>query len=394
MREGILFDRVQSLINSYDYSKPFSLYLKDLFKANPKMGARDRRETRDYCFQFFRIGNNLQEEKFHVKLAVASFLCSTISSQALEFLVTENSNLPIDQIGQELRKKIEIVKKNYPQFDLRKIFPDNDLLSDEIEKDFFAESFLIQPSVWIRIRKKHFETVVNELDELKIPYQKSDSPNALSFAPTQKLENLQSFLSGYFEIQDLNSQKVAEFFSPKKHDLWWDACAASGGKSLALIDKEDDIHLLATDVRDTILKNYSVRMKKNGFAGFKTQLIDLSERSIDPSQRFEGILADVPCTGSGTWARSPENLLKMHHAKIKNKFQPLQRKIIQNVVPHLRGGGTLIYSTCSVFKAENEENVDFFLKTLPLKLKEKQLLKGYANKSDNLFVASFEKISS
>jgi 16S rRNA (cytosine967-C5)-methyltransferase len=66
---------------------------------------------------------------------------------------------------------------------------------------------------------------------------------------------------------------------------------------------------------------------------------------------------------------------------------------VTNVVNHLRAGGSLVYSTCSVFKAENEENVEFFLKNLPLKLKDKEYLSGYEKKADSLFVASFEKVS-
>ena len=393
MHQNILFDRVKGLIESYDFSKPFSLYLKDLFKLNPKMGARDRRETRDYCYHYLRLGNNLNEEKFHTKLAVASFICSSVKTQSLEILLAEHSSLNIDEIDSDTDNKVEIVKGIFPDFSLRKIFPDPELLSDEIDIDSFCKSFLIQPRVWIRIRKKYNEEVLTELNELQIPFEVDRENSALSFSPTQKLEHLKSYENGFFEIQDMNSQRISDFLKQNKNDLWWDACAASGGKSLALIDKENDIHLLATDVRENILKNYSIRMRKIGFQGFNTQLIDLSKRSIDPSERFEGILADVPCSGSGTWSRSPENLLKKHHSKVLEIFQPLQRKIVTNITNHLRAGGTLIYSTCSVFKAENEGNVDFFLKNLPLKLNEMQLLRGYEKRADSLFVASFEKVS-
>lgn len=393
MHQNILFDRVKSLIESYDFSKPFSLYLKDLFRLNPKMGARDRRETRDYCYHFLRIGSNLKEEKFHVKLAVASFLCSSVKSQSLEILLSEHSTLSIDQIEFGTDRKLEIVKEIFSDFTMEKIFPDIELLSNEIDTELFCKSFLIQPRVWIRIRKKFTEPVKSELAELQIPFEISEVENVLSFSPMQKLEHLKSYENGYFEIQDLNSQRISKFLEPKSTDVWWDACAASGGKSLALIDKEEDIHLLATDVRENILKNYSIRMRKIGFQGFNTQMIDLSKKSIDPSERFEGILADVPCSGSGTWSRSPENLLKNHKSKVLEIFQPLQRKIVTNVVNHLRAGGSLVYSTCSVFKAENEENVEFFLKNLPLKLKDKEYLSGYEKKADSLFVASFEKVS-
>ncbi|MBK8362245.1 MAG: RsmB/NOP family class I SAM-dependent RNA methyltransferase [Bacteroidetes bacterium] len=268
-----------------------------------------------------------------------------------------------------------------------------DLLSDDIDKNAFALSFLIQPRVYIRIRRNFIKEVVAELEELKIPFEKTSTETVLSFAPMQKLEHMKTYIEGYFEIQDINSQRITDFYSPQKDEKWWDACAASGGKSLALIDKEEAVFLLATDLRENILKNYSMRMKKVGFKGFNTQAIDLTKNSIDPSDRFDGILADVPCSGSGTWSRSPENLHKNPKTKVKEVYQPLQRKIVANCVKNLRLGGTLVYSTCSVFSAENQDNIAYFQEKLPLKLIESALISGYEMKADSLFVARFEKVS-
>jgi len=393
MHYNILFDRVQNLIQSYDFSQPFSLYLKEIFRNNPKMGARDRRETRDYCYHFLRLGRNLENENFKTKLAVASFICSSTTSQSLETLLTENSKLSVTDLGSDTNEKIEIVKKQFPEFSIEKIFADMDLLSDDIDKNAFALSFLIQPRVYIRIRRNFIKEVVAELEELKIPFEKTSTETVLSFAPMQKLEHMKTYIEGYFEIQDINSQRITDFYSPQKDEKWWDACAASGGKSLALIDKEEAVFLLATDLRENILKNYSMRMKKVGFKGFNTQAIDLTKNSIDPSDRFDGILADVPCSGSGTWSRSPENLHKNPKTKVKEVYQPLQRKIVANCVKNLRLGGTLVYSTCSVFSAENQDNIAYFQEKLPLKLIESALISGYEMKADSLFVARFEKVS-
>ncbi|MBL0033890.1 MAG: RsmB/NOP family class I SAM-dependent RNA methyltransferase [Bacteroidetes bacterium] len=393
MHYNILFDRVQNLIQSYDFSQPFSLYLKEIFRNNPKMGARDRRETRDYCYHFLRLGRNLENENFKTKLAVASFICSSTNSSSLETLLTENSKLSVTDLGTDTNEKIEIIKKQFPEFSIEKIFADMDLLSDDIDKNAFALSFLIQPRVYIRIRRNFVKDVFAELEELKIPFEKTASETVLSFAPMQKLEHMKTYIEGYFEIQDINSQRITDFYSPQKDEKWWDACAASGGKSLALIDKEEAVFLLATDLRENILKNYSMRMKKVGFKGFNTQAIDLTKNSIDPSDRFDGILADVPCSGSGTWSRSPENLHKNPKTKVKEVYQPLQRKIVANCVKNLRLGGTLVYSTCSVFSAENQDNIAYFQEKLPLKLIESALISGYEMKADSLFVARFEKVS-
>ena len=392
MRENILYDRVKNLILAYDFAKPFAIYLKEFFRANRQMGARDRRETRDFCFNYLRIGKNLPQENFINRLAIASFLCSEKNSTSLDYLISNHSVLSINDIGLDLDKKIELVKAQFPDFSLDLVFTDHQLLGEQINKEKFEKSLLIQPRVWIRIKKGFQDVVVDELKSLDIPFQ-NEEINILSFNPTQNLEQLKSFIAGNFEIQDINSGKIADFFTPKKDDKWWDMCAASGGKSLCLIDKEPNIYILATDIRENILKNYSHRMRKNNFTGYEIQKIDLTKKSIDPGDRFDGIIADVPCTGSGTWARSPEHLLNNHAKNVLQFYQPLQRKLVENSIVNLRENGQLIYSTCSVFASENEENVAYFLEKLPLKLKEMKTLEGYEMKADSLFVASFVKIS-
>ena len=392
MRENILYDRVKNLILAYDFAKPFAIYLKEFFRANRQMGARDRRETRDFCFNYLRIGKNLPQENFINRLAIASFLCSEKNSTSLDYLISNHSVLSINDIGLDLDKKIELVKAQFPDFSLDLVFTDHQLLGEQINKEKFERSLLIQPRVWIRIKKGFQDVVVDELKSLDIPFQ-NEEINILSFNPTQNLEQLKSFIAGNFEIQDINSGKIADFFTPKKDDKWWDMCAASGGKSLCLIDKEPNIYILATDIRENILKNYSHRMRKNNFTGYEIQKIDLTKKSIDPGDRFDGIIADVPCTGSGTWARSPEHLLNNHAKNVLQFYQPLQRKLVENSIVNLRENGQLIYSTCSVFASENEENVAYFLEKLPLKLKEMKTLEGYEMKADSLFVASFVKIS-
>ncbi len=100
------------------------------------------------------------------------------------------------------------------------------------------------------------------------------------------------------------------------------------------------------------------------------------------------IIADVPCTGSGTWARTPEQLLYFRKEQIE-KYTSLQKKILQNVIPHLKKGGHLLYVTCSVFKKENEEIVTFIQEELHLTLINMEILKGYEMKADTMFAALF-----
>jgi len=101
---------------------------------------------------------------------------------------------------------------------------------------------------------------------------------------------------------------------------------------------------------------------------------------------FDGIILDAPCSGSGTWGRTPEMISQFDPHKI-DFFQKLQQNIARNVVKYLKPGKPLIYITCSAFKAENEDVVDFIVKELRLKLEKQTVLEGYKNKADTMFVA-------
>ncbi len=98
----------------------------------------------------------------------------------------------------------------------------------------------------------------------------------------------------------------------------------------------------------------------------------------------------MPCSGSGTWARTPERLGFFKEKEIE-KYASLQKNIIKNVVPHMQDGGLLFYITCSVFKEENEENVDYFLKNFQVALLQMKYLEGYEMQADTLFIAVLRK---
>jgi 16S rRNA (cytosine967-C5)-methyltransferase len=120
------------------------------------------------------------------------------------------------------------------------------------------------------------------------------------------------------------------------------------------------------------------------FRSFETDLLEPARQV--KKNHFDLIIADLPCTGSGTWSRTPEQLYFFEEKKI-DSFVGLQLSIIKNIIPHLKPGGFLLYITCSVFKDENEENVKAIQEKFGLKLLELNVLKGYDKKADSLFAA-------
>ena len=197
-------------------------------------------------------------------------------------------------------------------------------------------------------------------------------------------------------IQDYNSQNTGELIKSEILNLrseifLWDCCAGSGGKSIMIHDIDPTIDLTVSDVRETILANLKKRFERAGIRKYKSFVADIQDKNFKPqTTNFKLIIADVPCSGSGTWSRTPEQLYFFNENEIE-KYSSLQKKIVSNVIPQLQSGGSFIYITCSVFKKENEEVVDFIEQNFHLQLKQGEVLKGYDMKADSMFVAVFEK---
>jgi len=194
----------------------------------------------------------------------------------------------------------------------------------------------------------------------------------------------------HYQVQDLSSQKTGVFFEPASWDYWWDCCAASGGKSLLLHDLEPKVQLLVSDVREDSLNNLDERFQEAGIKKYQKKVLDLLQNN-DPDlhhYEFDGIILDAPCSGSGTWGRTPEMLYYFDDHKIAY-FSKLQKAIAGNVAKYLKEGKPLIYITCSVFRQENEDVVAWIEENLPLKLEKSEVIKGYNDKADTMFAARF-----
>ena len=156
-------------------------------------------------------------------------------------------------------------------------------------------------------------------------------------------------------------------------------------------DLKPSVEITVSDVRRSILQNLQQRFHQAGINNYQSFVADLSLSSPKmPGGKFDLVIADVPCTGSGTWARTPE---QMHFFSLKgiDKYVSLQRKIISNAVNALNEKGYFLYITCSVFKKENEENVDFIQQQLGLSLIRSGYLLGYTMQADTLFAAILKK---
>ncbi len=384
-------ERIKEIINNYDCSKPLHFFLKEYFRKNPVMGSTDRRIAGTAVYNYYRTGKALLNKNTTEKISISSFLFGTYTSPFIDYLLRNYSFFPQDEITFPLARKMELVRLKNPDFSPESIFPFKEHVSTQINFEKYVESLLIQPRVWIRIKIEYIENVKKELAEKNIVFETTELlPNALGLENNVQLQQLKSFENGYFEVQDLSSQRTGDYMKAVAGEEWWDCCAGAGGKSLMLKEKYPDIKLFATDVRENILVNLEQRFVKAGIKNYSTQVINLENEDLETSKLFDGIICDVPCSGSGTFGRAPENIFCFEEEKI-NYFQHKQKTIVSQAAKHLKKNGKLIYITCSVFKAENEDVVDFIQKNCKLKLLQINLIDGTQLRADSLFVAVLER---
>lgn len=384
------------VLSRYDGSVPLHHVLKDVFRRNKKFGSRDRRWIRELCYARFRVGTLLDhlsdEEALLWSLYLVSDEPSTVLSNILETGGEEFATLDSTL---SLKEKLAMAGVENTESASGKIFPFIGLVSDEVNPVAFALSMLKQPDVWIRVREGALDQVTKLLDNQGILYRQHSSISlALALPAGVSLDGKGILEGGLAEIQDLSSQRTVEMMPAQPGQHWLDACAASGGKSLLLMDRVKGIDLTVSDNRVSVLKNLDERFKRNGILKYQSVVRDWSQPAlpvVNETEVYDGIIADVPCSGSGTWARTPEQQRYFSAEKMET-FSSLQFAIVSNLIPALKTGGSLVYITCSVFKDENEIQLKKLMDKLPVKLVRHEYFLGADHQADTMFAALLQKI--
>jgi 16S rRNA (cytosine967-C5)-methyltransferase len=365
------------ILDTYKGEMPLHAWLKDYFRDNKQMGSRDRRLLSTLVYSFYRLGHAARDLPVKDRLLTAFFLCT---DQPSEWLAHFDAMLNA-QIGLPVEDKLATMR-----IDPVAIFPWRSELSENIDHAAFCRSFLRQPDLFLRIRPGYEAVVREKLGAIAefLPPAAVRLPNG--FKVEQHLTPDQEVV-----VQDYSSQRVAEFLrSPDAPRSFWDACAASGGKSILAHDLYPDMEITASDIRESILHNLHARFRTAGIKKYHAFIADLTRNAPGALPIAHLVLADVPCTGSGTWGRTPEELFFFDPRAI-GRYQINQRKIVANIAARLAPGATLVYCTCSVFKKENEEMVAFLRDDLRLRSQHWENLPGYACRADSLFAARFVK---
>ncbi|NRP71999.1 Ribosomal RNA small subunit methyltransferase B [Ensifer psoraleae] len=172
-----------------------------------------------------------------------------------------------------------------------------------------------------------------------------------------------SFQKGWFEVQDEGSQIVADLVFPHEGEQVLDYCAGGGGKTLAMsaaMNNKGQVHAYDTDRKR--LAPIIERLKR---AGTRNVQVHESAEALAPlAGRFDRVLVDAPCTGTGTWRRRPDTKWRLTQKNLEERLAQ-QEEALASAAQFVRPGGHLVYVTCSVLPEENESQVYGFCEDNP-----------------------------
>jgi len=218
---------------------------------------------------------------------------------------------------------------------------------------------LTRAPLWLRLQTERPEDVRSEFEAVDWRIKESPTlPSAWRILGDGDVTKSKAYTRGLVEIQDLGSQLVLESVGLDPGERWLDACAGAGGKTLQLArllggDGSVDAH----DIRAAALDELLSRAERAGLDNVRT--VDDPEPAA-----YDGVLVDAPCSGSGTWRRSPHLKWTTTPAQIVEKAR-LQHTLLDKFAANVRPGGRLVYATCSLSPQENAHIVAAFLAAHP-----------------------------
>ncbi len=250
--------------------------------------------------------------------------------------------------------KKEGIVHSYPQWFVNKLKTDYPDDYTGIMKAYKERSYLSVRYNSKKLSKDDFEKILSEI--------KSEvlfSADEVYYLSNGNILATDEYKRGDIIIQDASSYIAVKNLDVTEQDTVLDACAAPGGKSLAILQTFSPKLLLATDIHEHKIEVMKKMKERYGYDNFEVKLNDATKIE-NLNMKFDKILLDVPCSGLGVLRKKPEKIYNLTSDDIKN-LKKLQKKIFDSAYACLNDDGIILYSTCTFTENENTNNLKYFL---------------------------------
>lgn len=348
--------RVQAAIELLDViipaarskAAPADRIIADYFRSRRYAGSKDRRAVRDLVYQAIRLCGPVPSSGRAAMLAVAG-QDSTVAA-----LFDGSPHGPVPRGESEEPAKTGLAPKW-----LAAALRASDLGGPEIA------ALLGRAPLDIRVNALKADRANIDLPEAGEPLA---APQALRFPSGTPVEQWDAYANGLIEVQDLGSQLIIDALPVAPGDTIIDLCAGGGGKTLALAARLGNAaSIIAADTDKRRLGNLAPRATRAGAAVDHIVLLDPGRemRAIGNwAGKADHVLVDAPCSGSGTWRRSPEGRWRLDPAELA-RLNALQDHVLDLAALLVRPGGSIAFVTCSVLDSEGPDRITVFLTRHP-----------------------------
>ncbi|MCQ2914354.1 MAG: RsmB/NOP family class I SAM-dependent RNA methyltransferase [Alphaproteobacteria bacterium] len=339
---------IEVLDDIFKFEQPADNTLNVYFRNRRYIGSKDRKEISDIAWQILRSYGRFKAivspDKLTPRIAMVLYLKSKKLNVAEYFTGDKYAPLKLEN------------NENFEYKQLEEILECPDWLKGKIDDADLA--FMTRPATTdlrvntLKINREELLERLGEYGAVPTPI----SPIGIRVVGRPSFVNNELFQEGLFEIQDEGSQIVSLLSNARENERIIDWCAGGGGKTLALAAMMNNTGTLyAADENQSRLKDIPERAMR---AGVKNVIL-LSDYSAIKDQ-FDLVLVDAPCTGTGTWRRSPDARWRISEKQSQNIIK-IQQQILEKSSKAVKVGGRLLYITCSLDKDEDENQISTFL---------------------------------
>ncbi|MYN01759.1 class I SAM-dependent methyltransferase [Pseudoduganella sp. DS3] len=354
------------------FTAPADTTLSFFFKAHPKLGGRERGAIAEAVYAvlrnkaFFTDRAEAGSGGATMRRLVLLGMADAVGFDALPGLSEDESAWLTRQLEIDRTLLHKSMRANMPKWLFDKLVEQY----GEDETLALADALNTPAPLDLRVNamKTDRDAVIAELATAPIVAEPTPfAPLGLRLRKKPALQNLPLFKSGAIEVQDEGSQLLAQILGAKRGEMVVDFCAGAGGKTLALgAQMRNTGRLYAFDVSEKRLSKLKPRLARSGLSNVHPVAI-AHERDAKVKRlagKIDRVLVDAPCSGMGTLRRNPDVKWRQDESAI-GEMHEKQVSILDGASRLVKGGGRLVYATCSLLNEENDAVAKQFIETHP-----------------------------